>query len=154
MSIKPLTQTGDTIVEVMICLSILGAAMAASYGIASRSLAQMQAAQERTEALNIAQEQIERLKQVLVTNPGAIYPIGSPPAFCINKSLGVTKNLSNATSCVSDTNPNYYMGIIYLDQDPGPGVDNEFIAIAGRAAIGSSAGGSPSQIATVNYKVY
>lgn len=153
MSVKRLSQTGDTIVEVMICLAILGAAMVASYGIASRSLAQMQAAQERGEALNIAQEQIERLKQTLVVNRTAILPRSNGSIFCINRNL-VVSNVPNATTCVSDSNPNYYVGIIYLDQDTGPGVDNEFIAVVGRAAISRSAGGSPFQVATVNYKVY
>lgn len=152
-SMKHLSETGDTIVEVMICLAIIGATLVASYGIAARSLAQIQAAQERGEALNIAQEQIERLKQTLVVNRSAILPRSSGSIFCINQNL-VVSNVLNATSCISDSNPNYYVGIIYLDQDAGPGVDNEFIAVVGREAISPSAGGSLFQVATVNYKVY
>jgi len=158
MSIKTLKQRGDTIIEVMVCLTILGLAITGAYRIATRSLAQMQDAQERAEALYIAEEQIERIKQSLAGNAPTptdnVLPRTSGTAFCIRRDLTLLV-VSGPKDCTSDTNPNYYVGVIYIDQDTSPGgVDNKFIAVAGRASIVRSSGGAPAIVATVNYKVY
>lgn len=78
-------QAGDTIVEVLICLAILGSALTVSYGVASRSLAQIRQAHEKGEMLSIAQTEAERLKQIIDTDPNffdGISPL-SNHIFCI-----------------------------------------------------------------------
>jgi prepilin-type N-terminal cleavage/methylation domain-containing protein len=62
-------QRGDTIVEVLIVLAVVGLALAVSYSIANRSLLGVRQAQEHSEALQIAQTQIERLR---VAVPNAV----------------------------------------------------------------------------------
>lgn len=59
---KKLTQTGDTIVEVMLAMAVLASVIGGSYAIASRSLIQSQQAQERMVATKLAEGQIDRLK--------------------------------------------------------------------------------------------
>lgn len=53
---------GDTIIEVMIALAVLGSIIAGGYAIATKSLNGVRVAQERSEALKIAEGQIETLK--------------------------------------------------------------------------------------------
>ena len=65
-------QRGDTIVEVMLALTVIGMALGVSYGIANRSLATGQLAQERTEALKLAESQLEILKSYDDAELGAV----------------------------------------------------------------------------------
>lgn len=61
-SIRRLNQRGDTIVEVLIAIAIVGAVLTIAYSIMNRNLQTMRDNQERTEASKIAQEQVETLK--------------------------------------------------------------------------------------------
>lgn len=60
-------QRGDTIVEVMIVLAVLGLAIGISYATANRSLLNARQAQENSEATEYVQAQIENLR-VLAPN--------------------------------------------------------------------------------------
>lgn len=53
---------GDTIIEVILALAVLGGVIVGGYSIATRSLRGVQASNERNEALKIAEGQIENLK--------------------------------------------------------------------------------------------
>lgn len=53
---------GDTIVEVMISMAVLGGTLGISYAIANNSLQQSQDAQERTQVVKILQSQLELLR--------------------------------------------------------------------------------------------
>lgn len=57
-----LKSRGDTIVEVMIALAVISLTVALSYATAQRSLRIGQRAQERTEALKVAESQLEALR--------------------------------------------------------------------------------------------
>lgn len=57
-------QAGDTIVEVMIVLAILGLAIGISYATANRSLLNARQAQENAEATELVQGQIEALRSM------------------------------------------------------------------------------------------
>lgn len=89
--LKRLTNRGDTIVEVMIVLTVLSLALSISYATASRSLTQARQAQENTEATTFAQSQIEQLRNNFTItdtlNPKYIYKL-PPQTFCINNSNG------------------------------------------------------------------
>lgn len=60
--LKHKSQTGNTIVEVMIALAIIGIIIAGAYGTANRSIRITQQAQERTRASKIAEQQVELLR--------------------------------------------------------------------------------------------
>lgn len=86
-------QRGDTIVEVMIVLAVLGLAIGISYATANRSLQNTRQAQENSQASELLESQVEQLRAstdpTLYTNPptttfcmidGTVTPIdGSHP---------------------------------------------------------------------------
>ncbi len=82
-------QAGDTIVEVMIVLAVLGMAIGISYSTANRSLLNARQAQESSLATEIVQAQVESLKAM--ASDSDIYT--TTPAFCVTNdgsTLGVS----------------------------------------------------------------
>lgn len=69
MFIRKLTNKGDTIVEVMIALTVLMLIIGGGYSIATRSLNGVQVAQERSEATKIAEGQLEAIRWKVQDNP-------------------------------------------------------------------------------------
>lgn len=65
---QKLNQVGDTIVEVLLAVVVVGLAIGLGYGVASRSLKANRQAQERGEALKKVEGQLERLKKRAVTD--------------------------------------------------------------------------------------
>lgn len=65
MSRKRLNQNGDTIVEVLICVAILGFVVAAAYSLATRNQIATQKAQERARATALVETQIESLRSYI-----------------------------------------------------------------------------------------
>ena len=63
-------QRGDTIIEVLLAMTVIGMSLGISYGIANRATQTGRQAQERTEALKLAESQLELLKGNI--NSGAI----------------------------------------------------------------------------------
>lgn len=85
MSLKNLTETGETIVEVLIVTLILTSVMATSFALTTRTLNQDRASQERSEAAGYAQSQIERLS-VAVRDGTVQDPVlvpTQPANFCL-----------------------------------------------------------------------
>lgn len=82
-----LQQAGDTIVEVLFAVAVVGLTIASAYGIASLSLQNARQAQERGEALKIAEGQIEAIRAIAsnnsATDDGQIFRASSN-AFCLN----------------------------------------------------------------------
>ncbi len=64
-----MVKRGDTIIEVLLAMSVIGIVLGAAFGIANRSIAMGQDAQERTEALKIAESQLELFKSQYSRNP-------------------------------------------------------------------------------------
>ena len=75
-------QFGDTIVEVLFAVVVVGLAIALGYGIASRSLRASRQSQERIEALKIVEGQIEQLKNAANSGGGASF-FDSSAVYCI-----------------------------------------------------------------------
>lgn len=69
-------QAGDTIVEVMIVLAVLGLAIGISFSTANRSLLDARQAQENAQATERLQAQIENLRTMAANQP--TLPNGSP----------------------------------------------------------------------------
>jgi type II secretory pathway pseudopilin PulG len=61
-----LNNKGDTIIEVMLSLAVLGALITSAYTIASRSLNGIRISQERSEATKIAEGQLEVIRNGFV----------------------------------------------------------------------------------------
>lgn len=128
-------QRGDTLVEVLICLAIIGSALTISYGTARRSLYKIRDAHERGEMLTVAQTELERLKNKLLNDTSFYTKVdgfndvtGNPDdlekAFCITNNnvythVGNPKDLRCAVS---------RQGEFYMDTSPstcnGPHADD------------------------------
>lgn len=104
---------GDTVVEVMISVTILSLALAGAYSLGSASLRNGLAANQRTEALNLAQSQIELLSNAQTNDPNfaSKYQVGTP--YCINTDG--TKNTSVGADqlCANFNGSTYNVGISY-----------------------------------------
>ncbi len=66
-------QRGDTIIEVMIALSVLMVIIVGGYSIATRSLNGVRIAQERSEASKIAEGQLEAINERIAAAGGNSY---------------------------------------------------------------------------------
>ena len=84
---RALNQRGDTIVEVMMVLAILGLALSISYATANRSLLNSRQAQENAQAAELAQSQVEGIRLLSATpNPVPANQnvfVGSGSNFCV-----------------------------------------------------------------------
>ena len=64
MSAKRLTERGDTIVEVLIAISVMSLLIGGAFVLTNRSLQGTRAAQERLNALKLVESQLEQLKKL------------------------------------------------------------------------------------------
>ncbi len=71
---------GDTLVEVLFAIAIIGLVLAAAYSTASQSLKTSRKTQERTEALKIAEGQLEAMKSLTGTPRDQLF---TQTNFCI-----------------------------------------------------------------------
>lgn len=88
---KRRSQGGDTIIEVMIALVLLGLAFGISYATANRALQMSQNSQEHTQALQIIASQAE-LARSGANNP-SLHTSNSSQLFCISPSGDTTSDI-------------------------------------------------------------
>lgn len=81
-------QRGDTIVEVLIAIGIIAVVLGGAYIATNRALRQGRAAQERSEALEVAREQLERIRYIVTDSVGTDIYTGTP-TFCIASDLSL-----------------------------------------------------------------
>ncbi len=109
------SQKGDTIIEVLIAMTIAASVLAITYSTMNRNLIISQESQERTQASKIAQGQLEALKG---------YNEGSNPLPCLkgNTPNNITSGFPSDTAVIVNTAPctqDYYnFGIIRDSSDP------------------------------------
>lgn len=100
-------QKGDTIVEVLASIAVVGVALAGGYALSSHSLRTGIDASRRSEALSLAQGQVEFLKNAVINNSTAQYTDNATIDFCINSTTGAKltgapcSNLNGTTYAVS-----------------------------------------------------
>jgi prepilin-type N-terminal cleavage/methylation domain-containing protein len=114
-------QRGDTIIEVMIVLAILGLAISISYATANRSLLNTRQAQEEAEAAEYVQSQIEGINALasnVVINNGN--PLSSETgSFCITNPDPASPVIQqNSVTPCSFGSLNYNVVIVSCDSDP------------------------------------
>lgn len=121
-------QRGDTIVEVMIALTVLALALSIAYSTANRSLLQARNAQEHTEALQYISSQIEMLRAK--TDDPLLFTAGSD--FCMNPADGtrVFPIDGRCTIVPTGSGASYAIDINYTDpQTNGADQDNFKVAV-------------------------
>lgn len=82
---RKLTQKGDTIVEVLISVAIVGLMLTGAFAISNASYKQIRMAQERSEAQRVAQSAVELLDSA--SGVKKLTEGSAPPAFCLLPDL-------------------------------------------------------------------
>lgn len=126
-----LTHQGDTIVEVIFVLAILGLALTVSYATANASLTNVRAAEEHSEATVISQTQVSDLYQLASSANSQIFTESG--SFCILNDTTIDPTPSDCTfgdgklfqtlvySC------NYYSGAgTFCEGIPGSGAGSSY----------------------------
>lgn len=94
-------QSGDTIIEVLVAMSVIGLVLGAAFGIANRSVQIGQSAQERTEALKIAETQLEIFKSEYLTNDDIKDRLESQPFCLVNHGLSAEIKETTDSECLN-----------------------------------------------------
>lgn len=104
-----LNARGETIVEVLMVLLILGSALTSAFVITGRATSSSQLSLERTEANGYAQTQLERIKAKLASpDPGDVANMNlNFPAFCIDDSNTVKQITDPINGGCTTTNSRY-----------------------------------------------
>jgi type II secretory pathway pseudopilin PulG len=95
-------QSGDTIVEVLIAMTVASSVLGISLSTMNRNLAITRDNQERTEATKIAQGQLEALKAAKQTGAPTIPAIGTN--FCFSSDGRSTITVTNGNPHVGNAN--------------------------------------------------
>jgi prepilin-type N-terminal cleavage/methylation domain-containing protein len=131
--LRRLNQAGDTIIEVMVVLAVLGLAIGISYATANRSLLAARGAQENSEATQLVQSQVEYLRAYARIDPSdtSHYIFTPNRVFCFdpNGNIDATftgtavdnppANYPTSGACLQGTR--YYLSISYDDGSSSPG---------------------------------
>lgn len=120
-----LRQSGETIIEVLIAIAVLSAALGGAFAISSKSRATLQSNQERYQAQVYANEQADLLRKANVAGSAAAVTINSYGAngrpFCMNANGTVSAQSSGpaVAPCTRGT------GLVYrVFVTPFKGSDN------------------------------
>lgn len=115
--------SGDTIIEVLICVVVLGVILTGAYVTSNNSLRSIREAQDRIQALGVAQAQVEDLRALASTelSTSSPYITPSPGApFCFYTSGGNTI-IGTGNNCVSTAFPIQYTTSIVATSGPAMG---------------------------------
>ena len=83
-------ERGDTLVEVMVAIVIVATVIGGAYVVSNRSLQSTRGAQERGNALKLAEAQIEQLKSIISQDDTQIFGVGKPTHFCLGSDVSGT----------------------------------------------------------------
>lgn len=115
-------QAGDTIVEVLIAVAIVGAVLAGAFTVSQKSVLAVRNSQEQSEMLQILQGQVELVRALALTTatPNTGVFATSPRYYCINTTTRQRLNqplLGNALPQQdNDTFTNYDNGCKFGDE--------------------------------------
>lgn len=121
------SQRGDTIVEVLVALAVLGLIVGAASALAGRSTKSLQDTQEKAVALRLAQGQLEYIKTYTVTHPDDVQ-VGMS-GFCMKQNDALPdKPLIKAgggdcVGTVGDGGADYTKSITLQPTADGAGID-------------------------------
>lgn len=129
-STRKLNSAGDTIIEVMIVLAVLGLAFAIASATATKGLNQSRNAQEHSQALGILSTQVELLRTAIADKKAVSAQTG---VFCVSSdaNLNALTDYSSFASSTTDssngyaaypsscTQGNYHTGVDYNSDSNG-----------------------------------
>jgi prepilin-type N-terminal cleavage/methylation domain-containing protein len=131
-------ERGDTIVEVLIAIAIVSLILGGAYATTNRSVQTTRAAEERGNALKLAESQVEQLKGLAKSNPSSIFGGATPLPFCIATSTGLPVAASNnachvnAAGAPTTAQPIFNLSISRASDGNTFTVTNQWIDVSGR----------------------
>lgn len=150
LSIKQIlkSQRGDTIVEVLMCLAVLGVAGGGAFLSTNQNIKITQASQERLAAVKLAESQVELLRIAVRENTSLYNPGGS---FCLPLSSPCTMS-ADGNAAAAGVQPRYNVGINKVsDINSTPGVTGVRYQIS---VVWESIRGSGNDRLDTYYEVY
>lgn len=112
---EKVASTGDTIIEVMMSLVILSLILATVYAMGTRSLRAGTESNQRTEALSIAQSQIDLLVNAKNIDPSFAQNFQTDQAYCLKPDGTKDTSAQNNSNklCNSYSGGQYSVGVSY-----------------------------------------
>jgi type II secretory pathway pseudopilin PulG len=107
---KTFNQLGDTIVEVMVVLAVLGLAISISYATANRSLLNTRQALENSQATELVRSQVEAIRS-MACSTGNINCSANPALFTTGTSFCIDTTASSY-NVIPTTNPSCSQGTV------------------------------------------
>jgi prepilin-type N-terminal cleavage/methylation domain-containing protein len=104
MQLSKLTQRGDTIVEVLIAIAVIGAVLGGAYSLVNANVKSNQLAQERSVAVKVAESQLEQLRAYAESSDVSAIAVNSN--FCF-RTDGSKVNFTSYTGALPSTDGNY-----------------------------------------------
>jgi len=141
--LKRLTQTGDTIVEVLVVVAIVTLVLGGAYASARRSFITTVQTQERGEAVKHLEAQLEGVKALSDLANSPIYQSGLG-TFCANMGT-----ITNGT-CTRGVDNRYTISIQRSDSNVGGRTVYTFRA----QAVWDRAGGGQQENVSMSYRVH
>jgi len=80
---------GDTVVEVLMSIAVISLVLSGAYVTANRSLQGARLAEERNNALKMAEAQVEQIKYMASLYPDRLFGAGAPASYCLVNSATV-----------------------------------------------------------------
>lgn len=102
------TVRGDTIVEVLISMAVLGGALGISYTVANNTLNQSRDAQERTQVVNLLDAQLEQLRAIASLPNTPVFTFTGAACFDSSGAMHSVPNVSNFATYPSACVQGYY----------------------------------------------
>jgi type II secretory pathway pseudopilin PulG len=160
MLMTKLNQIGDTIVEVLIAIAIISLVLTGAFMSAQQSLTGNRKSQERVEALKVAEEQLELLRQ-LASVPGNAFTDPAQSSYTCITNTGAWQGVPGMLSPENFSDAGYHppactrspaAGVAYypvIVRSGSPGAYNFKIFVRW-----DRAGGGGIDEATLAYRLY
>jgi type II secretory pathway pseudopilin PulG len=120
-SIRTLRDRGDTIVEVLVVLAVIGFALSISYSSATRSLTDAQQSEENSYAAELAQTQVEQIREAVITSApdstGKISNLSPQMQGLIGQPFCMTAGTAKLTSTIPNPCSSTAGGTTYTLRD-------------------------------------
>lgn len=116
-----LNQRGDTIVEVMVAVLVIGAVLVGAFALTNRSTRGVRDSEEHAQALQLLQGQVERLRSTASTTEYDDFPPSG--RFCFNTDGDIESLSSGDYGCQSG---DFYTFAIERGSRPSAGATTTF----------------------------
>ncbi len=157
MQLKKLNNAGETIIEVLLCLSILGLILGVAYATTSRNLQATRDSQERLQALQYAESITESIRAYAIKDQSSAIPNQSlfPGTTGATPLIGATR-----TFCISVNPTDYSSAALPISngagsarcQRPGDTIYRHTIVAHNLGRLGGSQNASFRYAITVNWQ--